>query len=145
MRTKVSNHEVARLWAAQFQSHAGNSAGSIWFEDDTIYSYGRHFPIARLTKGAVLFNCRTYSITTTSHQSEVYRALGFCLMFSVPYVKANSLADHKSNHAHICAEAYISEKKAKRARLNYSKACHSTQAALLRQQATEYARLFDLD
>ena len=78
MRTVVSNHEVARLWAAQSQSHAGNSTGSIWFDDDTIYSYGRHFPIARiLPDNVVLFTTRLYSVTTTGHCSEVMKALAY--------------------------------------------------------------------
>ncbi len=57
-----------------------NGAGSNFFwDEDTIYSYGRHFPIARVIerngKKAVLFTTRGYSNTTAGHIREVKSAL----------------------------------------------------------------------
>lgn len=76
-----SNSQVAHVWAAQGQSHG--RAGSMFFENDTIYSYGRHYAIARIyTKGTghdyqklALVNSKGYSITTAKHTNEVYNAL----------------------------------------------------------------------
>ena len=50
------------------------------FADDTIYSYGRHFPIAKHVNDAhgehcILFTTRSYSNTTARHMSCVRRAI----------------------------------------------------------------------
>lgn len=52
------------------------SAGKMLIADDTIYSYGTHFPIAkRLTATEFLFNSRHYSSSTGGHQAAVSRAI----------------------------------------------------------------------
>ncbi len=74
----VDGSQVAHLWAHQAQATArepGKCCGNqsrFFFEGDTIYSYGRHFPIARHVtnrKGekAVLITTRGYSKTTNGH------------------------------------------------------------------------------
>lgn len=82
MRTRVDTNEVAHLWAHQTQHEARNGSGArnnFYFEGDTIYSYGRHFPIARHIehKGvkAILFTTRKYSNTTSGHISLVRGAI----------------------------------------------------------------------
>ena len=40
--------EIPHLWAHKVQASARNAQGNIYFEDETIYSYGPHFPIAML-------------------------------------------------------------------------------------------------
>lgn len=59
--------QVAHLWAHQSQQNARNSGGNFYFDGETIYSYGGHFPIARVYNGKVLFTLRTYSNTTAKH------------------------------------------------------------------------------
>ena len=57
---------------------AKNANGSLYFIGDTIYSYGYHFPIARIIQGnnpTVLFTTRKYSVTTAKHKNDVMRAL----------------------------------------------------------------------
>lgn len=71
---------IAHLWANQLQSEARNS-GNFYFNCETIYSYGSHFPIARHVKNkngekAVLFTERRYSNTTAKHISVVRQAAG---------------------------------------------------------------------
>lgn len=77
---------VAHLWAHQSQDEARTPNGSLWFEHDRIYSYGRHFCIAKIinkTSGEgknykdesiVLFTTRSYSKTTSKHLYIVGRA-----------------------------------------------------------------------
>lgn len=72
--------QVAHLWANKAQESARNNNGQFYFDGDTIYSYGAHFPIARhvtLRDGsaAVLFTTRGYSVTTSKHISFVRNAL----------------------------------------------------------------------
>lgn len=62
---------VAHLWANQSQESARVAHGNFYFEGDTIYSYGSHFPIAKIVKhkgkSVVLFTTRGYSPTTSKH------------------------------------------------------------------------------
>jgi len=70
---------IAHLWAHQTQSSARNARNNFYFRDDTIYSYGVHFPIARHIvhhgKRAILFTSSTYSVTTAGHISHTRRAI----------------------------------------------------------------------
>lgn len=80
MRNVVPSTEVAHLWAHQAQESARTSTRNFYFEGDTIYSYGYHFPIARHVtnrRGAkgILFVDHTYSHTTSSHIADVHRAI----------------------------------------------------------------------
>jgi len=80
---------VAHLWAHQSQDSARNG-GNLYFDGDTIYSYGPHFPIARhvTTKRgkAVLFTTRDYSATTAGHKCIVQRACRHLTVFHVRHV-----------------------------------------------------------
>ena len=83
--------EVCELWARERLDEATNSHGNVYFVGDTIYSYGKHFPMAHHVKRGnlhvVLLNCRSYSSTTHRHQSHVRRALqNWLSYFEVPYI-----------------------------------------------------------
>jgi len=52
----------------------------LYFDGETIYSYGSHFPIAchvtdKHGKPAILFTTRSYSVTTSGHVSAVRSAI----------------------------------------------------------------------
>ena len=52
------------------------SSNSMFIEGSVIYSYGYHFPIARIVNdNTVLFTNRGYSNTTAKHKSNVLNAL----------------------------------------------------------------------
>lgn len=73
-----STSEVCHIFAQQ--SQAEGRAGNVFFQGDTIYSYGRHFAIAKfetLPSGAqvVLITTRKYSVSTSKHTSEVRHAV----------------------------------------------------------------------
>jgi hypothetical protein len=75
-RTVVSSREVYHLWANQVQDSARNSSNSVSFCGKSAYSYRAE--IARIVqhkgKTAVLFADRSWSITTSGHQSAIRRA-----------------------------------------------------------------------
>lgn len=76
MRTVLKSHnEVAHVWANQGQSEG--RSGNIFFEGDTIYSYGHHFPMARLIpeKNVVLFTNAKSSVSTEKHKGIVRSAI----------------------------------------------------------------------
>jgi hypothetical protein len=73
-------NEIAHLWAHKTQEDARNAQGNFYFDGDTIYSYGSHFPIARHVKNgkgesAVLLTNRTWSNTTGGHVNLVRRSI----------------------------------------------------------------------
>ena len=80
---------VAHLWAHRAQDSARNRS-NFFFEGDTIYSYGSHFPIARHVKTrrgrAVLFTTRDYSHTTAGHKCIVEGACRHLTVFHVRHV-----------------------------------------------------------
>lgn len=80
MKKIVSPEMVAHLWANQSQTEASNSGRTLFFDGGSIYSYGRHFCIAKHVtnsnnQSAILWSDRSYSNTTSKHQSIVNRAI----------------------------------------------------------------------
>lgn len=123
MKTVVSSDQVAHLWANQSQSEARNSNGSLYFNGDTIYSYGSHFPIARHVSNkrgeyAVLFTTRDYSSTTAQHKSAVRHALIGQLVFYVEHPTNEGAQSVKANLADYKARIVARLQEAKRARKN---------------------------
>lgn len=87
MKTSFSNSECAHVWATQKQQE-GHSL-HMFFEGPTIYSYGRHYPIAHFIKskdGAfVLTNSDASSVTTEGkHKTAVRSAIRHLTSVSVP-------------------------------------------------------------
>jgi hypothetical protein len=86
MKTVFNNDMVCHVWAQQTQDNGRNAKSSIFFEGDTIYSYGKHFWIGYFAeRDAVLLNSSKYSVTTSSHQWAVESAVDHLKTFTVPY------------------------------------------------------------
>lgn len=124
MRTVLSSHsEVAHFWANKTQDRG--RSGSVFFEGDSIYSYGLHFEIARHIpeKDVILFTNEDYYISnfksssTGKHKSIVSNSCNHIKTFIVP-----SFQDHNFNVNFFLQE--IEEKKEKLFRqrkcINYS-------------------------
>lgn len=83
----MNNIEVAHIWANG--QKASGKGSNLFFEGDTIYSYGRHFPIARrvvMGNGDVhyIVNPARYSVSTSKHQTYVRGAIaGDCPRYYV--------------------------------------------------------------
>ena len=77
MKTVFSSHsECAHIWASQSQYEG--RASRVFFEGGVIYSYGRHFPVARFAPefgDIVLFTNRGYSSSTGKHKSLIRAAI----------------------------------------------------------------------
>lgn len=74
-----NNDEIAHLWFSQSQDSARNQQSNFFFEGETIYSYGSHFPIAVLGefkgKKYVFETVQWYSNTTGGHKRAVFSAI----------------------------------------------------------------------
>lgn len=112
MKTKFNNSELTHVWANQTQSHGTGS--NMFFEHETIYSYGYHFKLAQFVNNkegqrCVFLNDKSYSNTTNKHQSLVWRSIPanipfFHVVSFFHDIDASSLA-HKENLTHYINEA----------------------------------------
>lgn len=96
MKKVLSPEMVAHTWANQTQSEARNPNGSLYFEGESIYSYGKHFCIAKhvineIRERAILFSTRGYSNTTVRHKSIVMNA---CNHLNI--IQCNDAGDYKA-------------------------------------------------
>ena len=73
----MNNSKLAHNWANKIKDSGKGS--SMFYEGDTIYSYGRHFKIAEfITVGEntfVAYNYSSYSNSTNKHQAHVRNAI----------------------------------------------------------------------
>lgn len=81
----MTNAQVCHIWAQGNTESGRTGNGNLFFEGDTIYSYGYHFWIAHRVKGVMLVNCASYSPTTSQHQSDVRQAIYGTDFIRVPY------------------------------------------------------------
>ena len=89
----ATNSQVAHAWANKTGKHRRGS--NFFYEDDTIYSYGGHFPIARHMDGVVLFTTQGYSNSTAKHISHASRACSHLTRFNVVDVTATRTSSSK--------------------------------------------------
>lgn len=109
--------EVAHVWAQR--THPEGRAGSnahLFFEGDTIYSYGHHFPIAKwLDENTVLFTTRKYSVTTSGHMRDVHSAIRSGVKIYYVY---NPTDTPSSNAETWIRDLVLNQARIKRARKN---------------------------
>jgi len=88
-RVFTSRHELIGVFFEQKQEHGrtperyfrkGGRGSAVFFNFDTLYSFGTHFPLCRLLntpsgEQVAFLNTRHYSICTSQHQGEVRYAL----------------------------------------------------------------------
>ena len=90
-----SNSELCKVFAQQTQTHG--QGNNMFFEYQTIYSYGHHYEIAQIVEAKngekiAFVNSNTYSNTTSKHTNHVLRALNIRYFF-VPFtIAGNSFA-----------------------------------------------------
>lgn len=90
-----SNSELCKVFAQQNQTHG--KGNNMFFEYQTIYSYGHHYEIAQIIEAKngekiAFVNSNTYSNTTSKHTNHVLRALNIRYFF-VPFtIAGNSFA-----------------------------------------------------
>lgn len=117
-RQVFDTDEIPHLWAHKTQAAARNSAGNLFFSGETIYSYGRHFPIARhaVIKGrpVILFTTSGYSVTTAKHIGMVRAALPpGCAVLHCSNPASNKPADILAQHKRRLASSIERLSKAK--------------------------------
>jgi hypothetical protein len=142
-----THQEVASAWRCQ--TGKTKRGFNVFYEGDTIYSYGYHFPIAKLVQsprhnGVILFTTDTYSVSTAKHKTIVWRE---CYqssreVFDVPNVNASTNDEHVANWRYMLSQQRHCYDKAKRARVY--KQSWLDQANTWRNMAHDYGHEFDI-
>jgi hypothetical protein len=99
-RKVYDNATVAHYWANQVQVSARNQQDNFYYHGQTIYSYGNHFPIAKIYGDVILFTYAKYSNTTAKH---IHLTRGACSHKEVIYVRDVN-ANHQDNFAYWLSE-----------------------------------------
>lgn len=139
MKTVFQNTStVAHMWANKQQESAKYGGGNFYYEGDTIYSYGSHFPIARhVERNAVLFTLRAYSNTTAKHIHIVRQA---CSHLNIIYCYSPR-ATHEENFAYWLSESENVLNKLKTAKKPEK---YLNELARIEDQVVKYAEFFDI-
>jgi hypothetical protein len=146
--------EIPHLWAHKVQPSARNAQGNLYFENETIYSYGSHFPIARhvtnkVGKAAILFTTGRYSVTTSGHVSAASSAIPPGIpVFHVPDVFASNGwkvdTGHAKNLKAYQTEIDASLVKASRGRSSFTREDQHGIAVRNRAEHNAYIKFFGL-
>jgi hypothetical protein len=143
MKTVFNNSELAHIYANQTQQRGRNSSSTFYFEGKTIYSYGGHFPIAKIVTNEnglerMLFTYRTYSNTTGKQISIVRNATR---QYNKLYCHTPSL-NHSSNFA---SWLQLAEHEATKLIKAKKPELYLNELSRLNSQVIEYAQFFDLE
>jgi hypothetical protein len=143
MKTVFNNSELAHIYANQTQQTGRNSSSTFYFEGKTIYSYGGHFPIAKIITNeqgneAMLFTYRAYSNTTGKQISIVRSATR---QWKKIYCHTPSL-NHSSNFA---SWLQLAEHEATKLQKAKKPELYLNELRRLNSQVIEYAQFFDLE
>ncbi len=147
MRHVYDSSMIGHLWANQSQGDARNKQGNFSFRGPSIFSYNAE--IARIVTNdrsdrAVMIADRSWSVTTSRHQSLARRALGNVQRFHVLDIGNKwQPSDHDCNRDHYADKIADLLGKAKRAR----KYRDSYLGSVLNvaEEANAYAAFFGLE
>jgi len=136
--------QVAHLWANKHQNEARTSTNNFYFYDDSIYSYGSHFRIAKHVRNeageaGVLFTTRSYSNTTAKHINTTFMA---CRNQNIIFCAYPDQYAHKEN-----IEAWVKALEVQAAKLTKAKKpeLYLNQITHLTVQAQKYLSFFGLE
>lgn len=143
MKNVFTNSDLAHVYANQSQPTGRNSNGSFYFEDKTIFSYGRHFPIAAIVNNsqgveAMLFTFRTYS-NTTSKQISIVRSA------TRQYNKIYCFNPNYSHEANFIEWINLAEIEAFKLRKAKKPEIYLNELGRLSDQVNTYANYFGLE
>jgi hypothetical protein len=141
---KYTNHALYHAFAHQTDTDAQNANGSMFIDGDTVFSYGRHFPMARHAQpNIILFTTDSYSNTTAKQLSQLGGAIPPSkTVFRVVDVLANDESAHLANFKDYISRYIELLEQASRARNN--KEWLLDQAHTLAARANSYAYNFDV-
>lgn len=138
----ATHQSVTHAWA--HQTGKNRKGFNMFYDGPTIYSYGYHFPIARLVtladgREVVLFTNRKYSVSTSKHVTYTRRAVNHMVVFSVT---DPSVDPSRKDVEEMLEKATLEAAKSKRARVY--KASHLQQALSYTNEAQALIEAFSI-
>lgn len=97
-----SNSQLAHAWANQLQSEG--RASNMFFKDETIYSWGNHYEIAKFVTApngqkVCFVNANGYSNSTAKHTQHVWNAIPDGIpTYKVPFLVGTSYSSYRRYH-----------------------------------------------
>jgi len=89
-----SNEEVIKAYLSGNYEGGRSGNGNLFFEGDTLYSYGYHFPLAVDCGRYYVVNGDKYSSTTsTRHQSPLFRMIPDRMRLEIPFSALAAMAN----------------------------------------------------
>jgi hypothetical protein len=143
-RTVFTSSMVVHVWAQQTQPYGTNVKASLFFDGATLYSYGRHYVLARFaTSDVVLINDETSSYTTSEHKYAARRAVDGKRVFSVKYPEAADAEAHQKNLDWFASNAAEDVTIAQSQRHGgHSRTAAARHAAYMLSEAIAYQKVF---
>lgn len=141
MKKVHTPENVAHLFANQSQNEARTATNNFYFNNDTLYSYGSHFAIAKHVNNAVLFTTRKYSVTTSKHLSIASRALNHKTLIYCH----NPAASIDENLNSFLKEAENCHGLVTSAKQQRSKIKAFSELAYINDKTNKFAAFFDID
>lgn len=146
MKKVVSPSEVAHFFANKTQSEARTPTSHFYFNNETLYSYGSHFVVARHVKNsegipAVLFTTRQYSRTTNDQISIARHA---CKHLNIVYC-ASPGNDTQTNLDLFLKEAENVMYNVSQAKQNRTKAKAFLEMAYVSDKVQKYCNFYGIE
>ena len=141
MKKVVNAQTVVHYFANQTQNEARTPNSNLYFNDDTLYSYGSHFAIAKHVNNAVLFTTRTYSVTTAKQIRYAKSALNHKTLIYCH----NPAASINDNFNSFLKEAENCHGLVTSAKQQRSKIKAFSELAYINDKTNKFAAFFDID
>ena len=143
MKNIFTNSDLAHTYANQSQQSGRNSSGSFYFDGKAIYSYGRHFPIAKIVTNeqgleCMLFTYRSYS-NSTSKQINIVRNA------TRQYKKIYCYSPEDSHELNFKSWLNLAEIEAEKLQKAKKPELYLNQLGILNREAVEYAEFFNIE
>lgn len=138
MKKVNTPQQVCHLFANQLQTEARTQTSNLFFDNENLYSYGRHFCIARFVDSdTLLFTERGYSNTTAKHISWARHATNHITKIYCAY----PTGAHSQNFAYWVQAAEEQLSKLKNAR---KQEIYLNELLRIKDKATKYAEYFKI-
>lgn len=140
----ASHAQVAHAWA--HQTGRAKTGHNVFYEGDTIYSYGRHYALARRVTApdgteVILVNGTNYSQSTNQQLGLVRGAISHLKSFTV---RDPRTVDHPANYEDFLRKAQDYAAKSARAKKEWNRDHYISAAQEAVDDANAYAHIFGL-
>lgn len=142
----MNNSELGHDWFYNEDKDGSGKGSNFFYEGNTIYSYGHHFPIAKkIGNHTVLFTNQSYSVSTSKHISTTRQSIPQSVrVIYVSDPSADSKAAHKKNYRELKSNLQALRPKLARTRTGWNRDTTIRDMQNIIEDLNDYTRLFKL-